>query len=262
MNTSITDMTPLTAERFVQAVASLEIRAEEALPPGICGRVRGVALPYDIEDSHGTTFSRGCLTRTAAEKVPAGKVKLYSDHVPFTTTHVGVVRKLFDDENRAYFEADIFDTAAGRALKEYLVAVTASGAHTGASIGFKRRKTDYSTRADGSRALRFTEVELKEISITPSPSFSSADVISVRNDQSVDALTPEEISALREIIAANSVRHSVESNEEQLGDERSAAPSEEESPSSDSADTQSTEPSVQYMSMEDRIAAVRQSILL
>lgn len=168
-------------QQHVTNVTGLEIRAGDDLPQGVCGRVRGVALVYDTVDTYDTMFARGCLTRTASERVPIGKVKLFADHGPFTHTHVGVVRKLYDDGDRAVMEADLFDTEAGRSMKEYLAAVVASGASTGLSVGFKQRSGEWVTRGAGQpKAWRFTEIALSEVSITPANSVPGTDVLSVR----------------------------------------------------------------------------------
>lgn len=145
------------------------------LPDGVCGRVTGVALVYDVEDAYGTRFARGCLDRTKREKLAAGKVSLFADHEYGIRTHVGVVRTLTTAGGEEMLAADLFDTEDGRHAKEYLEAVVRSGAYTGFSIGFFNRS------ASGDPDL-FTEIELDEVSITPRPAVPGADVVGVRKD--------------------------------------------------------------------------------
>ena len=161
---------------------TLEVRAAADLPAGVCGQVVGVALVYGVRDAYGTAFAPGCLDRTKREKLAAGKIALYANHEYQTHAHVGVIRGLDTTGDREIMTADIFDTAAGRALKEYLSAVTATGAHTGLSVGFFDRASDLRDDGDGERTLWYTEVELEEVSATPRPAVPGADVLAVRRD--------------------------------------------------------------------------------
>ncbi len=163
-------------------VSSLD--AGDKLPDGVCGRMTGVALTYNVADDYGTVFLPGCLAKTRAEKVASGKVKLFADHGPFTGTHVGVVRSLDDSGDSAVMSADLFDTEAGRAMKEYLAAVIASGADTGLSIGFRPVDKEWRETDDGKDTLcYFKEITLREISITPVPAVPGTNVFSVRREQ-------------------------------------------------------------------------------
>ncbi len=128
------------AEKFFFHATNLELRTEESLPDGVCGRLSGVAFMYNTADDYGTMFAPGCIDKTRAEKVNKGKVKLFADHGPFTDTHVGVVRSIEDMGDAAVMTADLFDTEPGRAMKDYLVAVLKSGADTGISISGRARR--------------------------------------------------------------------------------------------------------------------------
>ena len=78
------------------ADATLELRAEPDLPPGIAGRVSGVALTYEVVDSYGTMFSRKCAKRSIDGRVAARKVPLLMDHERTSKAHVGVVTSMTD----------------------------------------------------------------------------------------------------------------------------------------------------------------------
>jgi hypothetical protein len=174
--------------------------AQDGLPAGVCGQVEGIALPYDVIDSYGTTFSRGCLSRTVRERVAAGKVRHFFDHgdVPMhgmydTHLHIGTVREVWDEQIDgqwvAKFRADIFDTEAGRATHEYLTAVAATSSETGVSIGMLKEPTMTRCLVNGQEAFRIDEVALGEISITAMPSVPGARVTAVRADVApIDAI--------------------------------------------------------------------------
>lgn len=176
-------------ERMFRAVqlslrAAAADNAAEKLPDGVCGRMSGIALTYNVPDDYDTVFLPGCLTKTRAEKVNAGKVKLFADHGPFTHTHVGFVKSLNDVGDAAVMVADLFDTDAGRSMKEYLESVLASGADTGLSIGFRSRDSEWrKDEKTGEMFLYFKEIELREISITPVPAVPGTEVTSVRREQ-------------------------------------------------------------------------------
>lgn len=162
--------------------ATLEVRAEGDLPPGIAGRVSGVALTYEVVDSYGTMFARKCAKRSIDGRVAARKVPLLMDHERTSKAHVGVITSMSDVGDALVMTADVFDTAEGRAALEYVKAVLASGASTGFSIGFIPRASEM-TAVDGKPVERFTEIELREVSITPMPAVPGAEVASARNEE-------------------------------------------------------------------------------
>lgn len=159
----------------------LQVRAEDALPEGIAGRVTGVALTYEVVDTYGTIFARGSAKRSVDSKVKARKVPLLMDHERLTGAHVGVVTMMQDVGDALMMTADLFDTPAGRSALEYVKAVIAAGATTGFSIGFVPRRSEMVT-VDGKIAERFLEIELREVSITPMPAVPGADVLGARVD--------------------------------------------------------------------------------
>lgn len=186
----------------------LDVRTE-GLPDGICGQVQGIALSYNVTDYYGTQFKVGCLDRTKSEKLAAGKVKLLSDHNGVTGCHVGVVRSLETVGDSELMSADVFDTGAGRAALEYLRAVVAAKAFTGLSIGFYDRASEW-VKQDGTIDTPFgpmessgyqlyTECELDEISLTPSPAVPGAEVIGTRSTEEKRALLR---TALQTLVAA------------------------------------------------------------
>lgn len=174
---------------------ALHVRVEDDLPPGIAGRVSGVALTYEVVDSYQTMFSRKCAKRSIDGRVAARKVPLLMDHERTSKAHVGVITSMTDAGDSLLMTADVFDTAEGRAALEYVKAVLASGASTGFSIGFIPRASEMVT-VDGKPVERFTEIELREVSITPMPAVPGAEVASARNESSTPAI-PEEVVAER-----------------------------------------------------------------
>jgi HK97 family phage prohead protease len=167
--------------QFYSADAHLKIRAESDLPPGIAGRITGVALTYEVLDTYRTIFARGSAKRSIDNKVAARKVPLLMDHNKTTGAHVGVVASMAEIGDAVMMTAEIFDTPDGRAALEYVKAVIAAGASTGLSIGFVPRRSEMVQTADG-MAERFTEIELREVSITPMPAVPGADVTGARAD--------------------------------------------------------------------------------
>lgn len=253
-------------KQYKMQATQLELRAEGDLPPGVVGRVTGIALVYGETDAYGTQFARGSLDRTRAERMSSGKIKLFADHMAITSQHVGVVRSLDDVGDAAVMTADLFDTAEGRKMKEYLAAVMAAGAETGLSIGFVPRKG--MPNPDDPSVYVFTEIELREISITPVPAVPGAEVAGVRNEEVIDEdFLPEQ--ALRVILAALSeeearrVFDEVFPRTQAVGDD--TAPTMLEGPNAsreDTADTAEVGERAKAATMDERIAALRASFRL
>jgi HK97 family phage prohead protease len=251
--------------RYHLTEAAPQIRAESDLPPGIAGRVSGVALTYEVVDSYQTMFARKSAKRTIDNKVAARKVPLLMDHERTSKAHVGVVTEMQDVGDALVMTADIFDTADGRAALEYVKAVLASGASTGFSIGFVPRASEMTT-VNGKPVERFTEIELREVSITPMPAVPGAEVASARNEE-----MPEESSKRTDddllLIAARVALDAlpVEARTALL-DTYAPAPVATETASSDAPvvlDTPtSTDSTARYVEMEDRIKAVRSTFVL
>jgi phage head maturation protease len=193
---------------------ALEVRTTD-LPEGVCGRVMGIALTYSAPDGYGTMFSPGCLDRTKAEKLAAGKVKLYADHGGKTGDHVGVVRTLETVGDSELMSADIFDTAAGRSSLEYVKAVVAAKAFTGLSIGFYDRESEWvpvdtpietSWGATRNSVLVYNEVELDEVSLTPSPAVPGAEVTGTRRTSDKRAVLRKEFGKIVDLLPDEEVR--------------------------------------------------------
>ena len=176
--------------RISEFITRAEGDPADKLPPGCCAKMIGTALVYNTTDDYGTMFAPGCLAQTIAERVRPGKVRLFADHKPETKTHVGTVIDIRDVGDTAQMTAVIFDTVRGREMKEYLEAVTQSGAVTGAmtglSVGFRSREDESITIEDEDGetqwACLFKVIELREISITPVNAVPGSDVLSVRRE--------------------------------------------------------------------------------
>ena len=172
----------LAPKRWHVTDATLEVRAESDLPPGVAGRVSGVALTYEVVDSYDTMFARGAAKRSIDTRVAAKKLPLLMDHERSTRAHVGVVTGMTDVGDALLMTADIFDTAEGRAALDYVKAVLASGSSTGFSIGFIPRRSEQ-VMAEGRDVERFTEIELREVSVTPMPAVPGAEVHAARHEE-------------------------------------------------------------------------------
>lgn len=179
-----------TRRKHEASVPGLQFRAatEDEQKAGLCGVVQGIALPYGERDYYGTVFAPGCLDKTRT-KVGSKKVKFYSDHAYAVHAHVGVLLALEDVGNAAVMTAGIFDTAAGRAAKEYIEAVLNSGAETGLSVGFYERVGGWQGEGED-RAWVFTEIELDEVSLTPRPAVPGAVVTGVRAEEGAEDIDP------------------------------------------------------------------------
>lgn len=242
--------------------ATLQVRADSDLPPGIAGRVSGVALTYEVVDSYGTMFARKCAKRSIDNRVASRKVPLLMDHERTSKAHVGVITSMSDVGDSLVMTADIFDTAEGRSALEYVKAVLASGASTGFSIGFIPR-TSETVQVDTAQVERFTEIELREVSITPMPAVPGAEVASARHDDAPSSEPAPERSDVELLMLAARTMLDALPTDERLALLDSYRPSEPHTETASSTtpvvmDTPtSTETTARYASLEDRIKAVR-----
>lgn len=252
-------MKTVAEKRYHLSDATLEVRAEAELPAGIAGRVSGIALTYDVVDSYGTMFARGAAKRSIDTRVKAGKLPLLMDHERSTRAHVGVVRSLDEVGDALVMTADVFDTAEGRSALEYVKAVLASDASTGFSVGFVPRQSE-SVKVDGQRVERFTEIELREVSITPMPAVPGADVLGARQEandvieRSDDELLAIAARAALEALPVELRRVIIAA----YADAATPAPVPASSPDTRANDAPDAP---RVASMDERIAAVRRSFL-
>ena len=250
-----------------RAEVRVQLRAEDdALPPGVAGQISGIALTFDTVDTYGTVFARGCAKRSIDTKVAAGRLPLMLDHEWETEAHVGVVRELVDTGTGYLMTADLFATEEGQEARRYVQNVLAADAYVGLSIGFRPLRSEMVT-VDGQAVERFTEIELREISLTPLPSVPGTDVVAARSDRAapdvpaVPAAPRDDAELLA--LAARTALHA-------LSPEARAAVLSEyltpEAPEARSACTHATEPTTaptpgDAVSMDARMAALRTTYL-
>lgn len=242
------------AVQYLHAECALELRADTDLPPGIAGRVSGVALTYETVDSYMTMFARGSAERSISAKVRARKLPLLMDHSRTVGSHVGVVASMIDSGDSLVMTADLFDTPEGRAALDYVKTVIRAGASTGFSIGFLPKRTDM-VPVDGKLVERFLEIELREVSLTPMPAVPGADVLGARQEQGatvndVDLLETAADSALSALPADR--RAAVVARHQHL-------PSAHPVATATSRPTITPETAVTMATMAARMAAVRRS---
>ncbi len=231
---------------------ALAFRTEDELPTGVCGRVTGLALRYNVVDSYGTLFTPGSVEKTRA-KVTAGKVKLFDNHgmqdYYGTRTHIGFVRSLTMAGDAELMVADLFDTEDGRRAKEYLSAVTASGAETGLSIGFYGRGgTDVRDSNGVWQHYAYSEIELDEISLAPRQAVPGALVANVRAEQ--------DPKVLRALLTPLCARMSDADILTLLRETRAAAPA---VPDADTGRDERPDNATVPATMDERLRAVRAS---
>ncbi len=232
-------------------------------------------MVYDVIDTHGTTFARGCFDRTCRERVANGRVRLFLDHGDAPTTgmydthlHIGTVRELFDEQIDgrwvSKFRADIFDTESGREAHEYLTAIAATGSETGVSIGMLKEPATTRAMIDGVPAFRISEVPLGEISVTSMSSVPGTKVTTVRAEI-ID--TPIDYFALLDGIVAHlgpetvRARLSATHCDALSADSNAATASDAASGDSQGVSREGTEPSTPNAAdMDARIAFVRANL--
>jgi HK97 family phage prohead protease len=146
--------------------ASTRTLTGRAMPFGETVRIGG---PMGFDER----FARGAFTRTIAERVDKGKVKLFGQHGR-TQGHmpIGQVVSAREEPSGLYITAQIADTTAGRDAVELI----RSGVAEGLSVSFG---TKADREVDGVREV--TEAVLFEVSVVDEPAYPSAQVLSLRS---------------------------------------------------------------------------------
>ena len=149
---------------------SLEINDEKNV-----GVIEGLASTYGNVDLGGDTISKGAYTQTLKHK--NGKVKLFFDH-GWKTHDIAGLAFLQDSEDglkmRGEMPLDATDVKNAFVKIKFLID---NGESTGLSIGYDDIKS--MMKADGTRELK--EIALHEISITPFPMDTQANILSARS---------------------------------------------------------------------------------
>jgi HK97 family phage prohead protease len=250
-------------KRYTFTPSPLELRAEGEYRAGIAGVVQGVALTYGVEDAYGTMFARGSVDKSIAERVNNRKLNVFLDHDTDVRKHVGVVASARDVGNALVVEVEILDTAAGREALEYVRAALAADVSTGFSIGFVPR----AWRNAGSGpdpVIEFTEVELRELSLTPVPAVPGAVATGTRADDASDS-TPDvdllERAAMATLAAMPEARRVAVLRSMGYAPVPADSTTHAESPSARYVpDAQTEMPAPQTVSYAERVALVRASV--
>lgn len=162
-----------TRERRVAA----ELRAEGS-------RIEGYAALFGVR-SHDLggfveTIRRTAFARTLAD--PSLDVFALFDHdrrAVLGRSRAGTLR-LAEDSRGLHFELDVANTTTGRDVLESV----GRGDVTGASFGFRARKDEWSKTADGRPLRTLIDVDLFDVTVTPTPAYPDASVAR----RSLDAL--------------------------------------------------------------------------
>ena len=129
--------------------------------------ISGYASRFDERDLGGDTLRRGAFAASLLAR-PAPRPMLYRHD---TDTPVGVWDRIVEDATGLYVEGRL---QAGTPLSDRIIALVASGAVDGLSIGYR---TQRSRPLDGGREL--LELELWEVSVVAFPMLPTARIDAV-----------------------------------------------------------------------------------
>ena len=174
------DITPVQGElnvkervkRILAKMDSVSMQINEEKNVGV---IEGLASTYGNVDLGGDTISKGAYTQTLKHK--KGKVKLFFDH-GWTVPDIAGIAFLEDSENglkmRGEMPLDATDVKNAFVKIKFLLENEEA---TGLSIGYDDIKS--MMKSDGTRELK--EIALHEVSITPFPMDTHANILSARS---------------------------------------------------------------------------------
>lgn len=158
---------------MIQKLANLKAVGDNAANGGL----EGYASTYDV-DLEGDAVVRGAWTKSIAEVVPAGRVKLFDNHFTYGTTAsgvIGIVRTAVEDDKGLYITADFASTEPAQRVR----ALVRESILSDFSVGFRIiREGAYNAMA---RVRTITEAALSEVSVVAQPANPFASISRVKN---------------------------------------------------------------------------------
>lgn len=126
------------------------------------GLIEGYASVFDVEDLHGDIIDPGAFSKTIAERVPTGKVKMFDTHQWDVGHLLGTVIEAKEDSRGLWFKGKLSDAPSVKDLRLKML----EGHVTEASIGFDSVRERFE-EDDGKTIRHIEELKLWEISVVP-----------------------------------------------------------------------------------------------
>ncbi len=145
---------------------------------GDTGWLEGYASVFNVVDQQDEVVRPGAFTKTIAERVPAGKVKLMSMHMAFgadTMEVIGTITSAKEDDRGLWFHAEFASTDHAQEARKLAVERHV----TGLSIGYNAIAAAPLTE-DGKTIIELTELRLLEVTLTARPANELAQVTAAK----------------------------------------------------------------------------------
>ncbi len=131
------------------------------------GWLEGYASVFNVIDQQAEVVRPGAFTKTIAERVSAGKVKLMTMHMAFggdTMEVIGTIASAKEDTRGLWIHADFASTDHAQEARKLAV----EGHVSGLSIGYNAMAAAPLTE-DGKTIIELTELRLLEVTLTARP---------------------------------------------------------------------------------------------
>lgn len=126
------------------------------------GIIEGYASVFNVEDLHGDVIDPGAFSKTIAERVPTGKVKMFDTHQWDIGHLLGTVIEAREDSRGLWFKGQLSNAPSVKDLRLKMI----EGHVTEASIGFDSVRERFE-EVDGKSVRHIEELKLYEISAVP-----------------------------------------------------------------------------------------------
>lgn len=150
-------------ERYLEEAELVVGKAETG-----SGWIEGYASIFDVVDLGGEVVRPGAFTKTIAERVAAGKVKIMAQHMAYggdALDVVGTITVAKEDDRGLWIHAELASTDFAQEIRKLVDEKHLSGL----SIGYKPIRWEEKSDADGRRIFYLLEVKLMEVTLTARP---------------------------------------------------------------------------------------------
>lgn len=135
----------------------------------------GYGNVFDLVDSHGTSFSRGCFAESIAEWKSQGRLPFMFLNHDMRSLPIGKYLEMSEDDYGLRVKGELIDTTDGENTYKCLRA----GIINGLSVSFI--PLEYETHDNSAHVATFSKCQLVEVSIVTEPSNGASRISNVRS---------------------------------------------------------------------------------
>lgn len=157
------------------------------------GWIEGYLAVFGNLDERNEIVEPGMFAKSAAERIPAGRVPLMTRHFAYggdVPDVVGLITQGKEDDYGLFIHADFSKVARAQETRQLIN----EGVAWGLSVGFELLRFEEVKEADGKTVLRLLEGRLSEGTITVRPMNEKAVITAAKSNNPAEGLDVERLS--------------------------------------------------------------------